>query len=454
MGYFGFRWFVVCALGLFSNYTSASPPSVKNVTVTLFQWPFEAIAAECPKLASLGYGYVETSPVHEHVQGSQWWVSYQPVSYRIAGRLGGEEAFKKMIARCHQAGIKIIVDVVLNHMTKGGGLGTGGSVYSKYDYPGTYQVQDFHWCHSPIYDYRDRDNVQNCELDSLADLDTASHYVRSKLAAFLNHLISLQVDGFRIDAAKHISAADVEAIKAKLNKNVFWVQEVIYGEGEAVQPEEYLHLGDIDEFRYGRDLKRVFNNEKLHYLANFGEGWGYLASQKARVFIDNWDTERNGSTLNYKDGQNYILANIFMLSYPYGSPNVYSGYQFSNADSGSPEARPCFNNWLCQHRWRALANMVAFYNAVQGQPLTNWWSNNNNAIAFGRGSKGFVIINHENKTLSATFQTSLWPGVYCDIIHGDITDGGKCTGPSYQVDANGTLTAFVNANDALALYSS
>lgn len=444
-----------CIIFSFTEYSWADNfqlESRRKVTVTLFQWPFDSVAKECAMLAKTGYGYVEISPVQEHIRGPQWWTSYQPVSYQIAGRLGDESSFKNMITQCHMAGVKVIVDVVINHMTRGYGVGTKGTRYSKYDYPGTYQVQDFHWCRTNINDYSDRDNVQNCELDSLADLDTGSDYVRSKIASFLNHLIALDVDGFRIDAAKHISADDLTAIRGRLVKNIFWVQEVIYSEGEAVNPLEYRHLGDLDEFRYGRDLKRIFEREKLAYLKSFGEAWGYLPGNIARSFIDNWDTERNNSTLNYKEAENYLLANIFMLAHPYGSPNVYSGYRFNHIDAGPPVTTVCSRDWVCQHRFPAIKNMVKFYNAVFDTPLTDWWTNESNAIAFGRGDKGFLVINHEEFAITETFKTSLPAGVYCDVIHGNPDLRGNCTGETYQVDEKGKFTARIEANDALAIY--
>ena len=438
----------------------ATPPGAKDVTATLFQWRFDAVARECTEtLGPKGYGFVEVSPATEHVQGPEWWTSYQPVSYRIAGRLGDRAAFKKMIDTCHAAGVKVIADAVINHMAGrvGGGVGTGGSSYGKYDYPGYYQTQDFHSCRRPIDNYQDRYNVQNCELVELADLDTGSTYVRGRIAEYLDDLASLGVDGFRIDAAKHIAADDLAAIKAATTtaKNRFWVFEVIHGAGEAVQPEEYQGLGDVDEFRYGRDLKRIFTGERLAYLENFGASWGYLPSAKARTFIDNWDTERNGSTLTYRDGSTYTLANVFMLAHPYGSPNVYSGYEFSQHDAGPPNggAAACFSNgWKCQHRWRQIANMVAFRNTAAGTGITNWWSNGNNAIAFGRGDRAFVAINRESTPLTRTFTTSLPAGTYCDVQHGDPTGDGGCTGPVYTVGPDGTFTATVGAGDAIALH--
>src|SRR2546430_1424130 len=165
-----------------------------------------------------------------------------------------------MVSTWHSAGVKVIVDAVINHMTSQNSPGTGwaGSAYSHYDYPGTYQVQDFHHCgrngNDDIVNYNDRYEVQNCELVNLADLDTGADYVRGKLAGYLNDLLSLGADGFRMDASKHMPAADIAAIKARLTRSPYMVQEVIYGAGEPITPNEYTGNGDVHEFRYGKDL--------------------------------------------------------------------------------------------------------------------------------------------------------------------------------------------------------
>ncbi|MFB7285535.1 carbohydrate-binding module family 20 domain-containing protein [Actinacidiphila glaucinigra] len=439
-------------VGVSQQPAEAAPPGSKDVTATLFEWKFASVAKECTNtLGPAGYGYVEVSPPQEHVQGAQWWTSYQPVSYRIAGRLGDSTAFRNMVDTCHAAGVKVVADAVINHMSAGSGTGTGGTSYSKYNYPGYYQNQDFHSCRTNISDYINRDNVQNCELVGLSDLNTGSDYVRSTIAAYMNDLIALGVDGFRIDAAKHMAASDLAAIKARLsNPSVFWVQEVIYGSGEAVQPGEYTGTGDVDAFQGAYDLKRIFTSEKLAYLSNWGASWGagYLSGGSSRTFVDNWDTERNGSTLNYKAGATYTLANVYMLAWPYGSPNVYSGYEFSDNDAGPPNGgtvNACYSDgWKCQHAWPQIAGMVGFRNAVAGTAVTNWWSNGNNAIAFGRGSKGYVAINHESGPLTQTFTTSLPAGTYCDVQH---------SGATYTVGSDGRFTATIGASDAVALHT-
>lgn len=87
--------------------------------------------------------------------------------------------------------------------------------------------------------------------------------------------------------------------------------------------------------------------------------------------------------------------------------------------------------------------MVAFRNATRGQSVTNWWDNGYQAIAFGRGSKGYVAINHESFSLSRTYQTSLPAGTYCNVQNNT----------SVTVNSSGQLTATLGANTALAIYA-
>ncbi|MFJ7067023.1 carbohydrate-binding module family 20 domain-containing protein [Streptomyces sp. NPDC101115] len=431
----------------------ASAPGTKDVTAVMFEWNFASVAKACTdQLGPAGYGYVQVSPPQERIQGTQWWTAYQPVSYKIAGPLGDRTAFKNMIDTCHAAGVKVVADSVVNHMAGPSDpnatfTGTGGSAYSKYNYPGIYSGADMDDCRATVSNYQDKANVQNCELVGLADLDTGEDWVRGRIAAYMNDLLSLGVDGFRVDAAKHMPAADLANIKSRLtNPSVYWKQEAIHGAGEAVSPSEYLGNGDVQEFRYARDLKRVLQNEKLAYLKNFGEAWGYMPSGQSGVFVDNHDTERGGDTLNYKDGANYTLASVFMLAWPYGSPDVHSGYEWSDKDAGAPnnhQVSACYSNgWKCQHAWREISSMVAFRNTARGQAVTDWWDNGNNAVAFGRGSKAYVAINHETSALSRTFQTSLPAGTYCDVQSGN----------PVTVNSTGQFTATLGANTALALH--
>ncbi|MBY8866989.1 MULTISPECIES: carbohydrate-binding module family 20 domain-containing protein [Streptomyces] len=426
----------------------ASAPGGKDVTAVMFEWNFASVAKACTdELGPDGYGYVQVSPPNEHIQGSTWWTAYQPVSYKIGTKLGDRAAFKNMVDTCHAAGVKVVADAVINHMANASGTGTAGSSFSKYDYPGLYSAADMDDCTSVISNYADRWNVQHCELVGLPDLDTNEEYVRRTIAGYLNDLLSLGVDGFRIDAAKHIAEDDLANIKSRLtDPGVYWKQETIGAAGEAVQPSEYYNTGDVQEFHYAYDLKRVFTGEKLAELKNFGEAWGYVPSGKASVFVTNHDTERNGATLTYKNGAAYTLAHVFMLAWPYGSPDVHSGYEFTDNDAAGPDngqVGACYTDgWKCQHAWREIASMVKFRNTAAGTAVTDWWDNGGNQIAFGRGDKAYVAINHEGSSLTRTFQTSLPAGDYCDVQ----------SGKGVTVNSAGQFTATLGADTALALH--
>ncbi|MEE1928616.1 carbohydrate-binding module family 20 domain-containing protein [Streptomyces sp. TRM 70351] len=428
----------------------AAPPGGKDVTAVMFSWTFDSVARACTDtLGPAGYGYVQVSPPQEHIQGGQWWTAYQPVSYKIASRLGNRAQFRSMVNTCRAAGVNVVVDAVINHMSAGSGTGTGGSRYTKYDYPAApYGSGDFNDCRSSSIDYRNRYQVQNCELVGLSDLRTSKEYVRQRIADYLNDLLSMGVAGFRVDAVKHMPADDLRAIKAKLsNPGVYWKQEAIFGAGEAVSPDEYRGTGDVQEFRYARDLKRTFQNERLANLRAFGESWGYMPGGESAVFVTNHDTERVGDTLTYKNGADYTLAHVFMLAWPYGSPDVHSGYEFTDHDAGPPNGgtvNACYSGgWSCQHAWREISSMVGFRNSARGQGVTNWWDNGNDAIAFGRGSRAYVALNHEGSALTRTFQTSLPAGQYCDVQ----------SGRGVTVDGSGRFTATLGAGTALALHA-
>jgi alpha-amylase len=448
---------------------SSADPGPKDVIVHLFEWPWASVANECVNvLGPKGFGGVQVSPPQEHVvlagSGYPWWQDYQPVSYRLVSRRGDRAAFANMVSTCHTAGVKIYVDAVLNHMAGGASTGTGsdGSGYSHYGYPSVpYGNDDFHHCgrngNDDIASWTDRWEVQNCELVDLSDLKTESSYVRGKLTGYLADLRSLGVDGFRVDAAKHVPVADLAAVYGGIG-GAYVYQEVIEGGPGEISPTEYTGIGDVTEFRYGDVVGNAFRDGNLGNLNNLASAM-LLGSADAVAFVDNHDTQRNGrARLTYKDGNNYALAEAFMLAWPYGVPQVMSSFSFGSADQGPPAASngttnqvTCGSGWVCEHRWRTTANLVGLRNATAGAAVTNWWSNGSSQIAFGRSGKGYVAFNRDGATLSRTFQTDLPAGTYCDVANGDFTSG-SCTGTVYTVDSSGRFAASLPPGGMLALH--
>jgi alpha-amylase len=292
----------------------------------------------------------------------------------------------------------------------------------------------------------------------LNDLKTESDYVRGKIAAYMNDLISLGVTGFRIDAAKHIPSGDIANIVSRLNGSPYIFQEVIGGNNEPITPSQYTYIGDVTEFNFTNTLGHYFKGRgSLKDLRNIGIWSGWLASSDAITFVANHDNQRQntGNIITHKDGMNINnIAHVFMLGFPYGYPKVMSSYDWANHDQGPPTsgANNCNNGWLCEHRNREIANMVGFRNATKDAfYVSNWWDNGANLIAFGRGNLGFVAINGESYNSVVTLQTGLAAGNYCDVINGDYVNG-NCTGPSITVNSNGTATFNLPAKKASAIH--
>lgn len=443
----------------------------RNGIVHLFEWKWNDIAVECETfLAPNGYAGVQVSPPNENIiaPGRPWWERYQPVSYRLITRSGNEASFLDMSRRCNAVGVRIYVDAVINHMSGMSGTGTGGSSANNVamQWPGVpYGPGDFN-PRCTIYTYMDRYQVRNCWLVGLADLNQGVSWVRDRIVDFMNHLISLGVAGFRVDAMKHMWPGDMQIIFNRLNSlntnfgfpansRPFLTQEVIDLGGEAITKHEYTHLGTVTEFKYSSEIGRVFRGlNQLRWLRNFGTDWGLLPSHLALTFVDNHDNQRGHGSggdhiLTYKQFRQYKMATAFHLSWGFGINRVMSSFEFTNGDQGPPADasgnllspiinadKTCSGGWVCEHRWRQVYNMIQFSNAVSGQSVSNWWDNGSNQIAFSRGNRGFIVFNAQTSGLNQNLATGLPAGVYCDVASGS-KEGNACTGGTVTVGLDG-----------------
>lgn len=357
-----------------------------SVMVHLFEWKWNDIARECEEfLAPNGYAGVQVSPPTENtiIGARPWWERYQPVSYGLTTRSGNEASFVDMTRRCNAVGVRIYIDLLLNHMSATTGVGTGGSTGNAgtMSFPAVpYTAADFH---TPCdIDWGNADSIRRCQLVGLLDLDQSRENVRSALVSMMNHFISLGVAGFRADAMKHMHPADLANIFGRLdnlnvnfgfpaNQRPYIVGEVIDHGGEAISGSEYTSIAQITEFRYSDGLARSFRGQSaLRWLNNIGEGWSFHPSNRVLTFVDNHDTQRGGA-LSYKDGRLYIMATAFHLAWNYGTPRIMSSFDFNGHDQGPPQDSngnlvspvinadgSCGGGWICEHRWRQMANMV------------------------------------------------------------------------------------------------
>jgi len=466
----------------------------RDVIANLFEWNWPSIANECRTvLGPAGYGGVQVAPPQDSLKrtatgnGSTvlhpWWEVYQPVDYHLTSRMGTEAQFKSMVATCRWAGVKVYADAVINHMTGQGNLSYGGTGYTKYNYTGLYTPADFHSypadCPVPpttgsadregsIQDFNDYTQVFNCELVGLSDLRTQSNYVRNTLAAYLNKLLSYGVSGFRVDAAKHIGQTDLAAIEARLHNTVdggrpYLALEVGTGSPGRISPWAFQGVGDLLGFDYASQIHDAFksynsppNDGNIGDLKIFGARSGLLPSNKELVFVENHDSERNGSTLNYKDPNNTI-ATEFMLAWPHGTPQVYASFAWATPDDSPPANADglvtntvCDNTtWVCVDRYTGVAHMVRWHNYVAKAPVANWYDDGANLVAFSRGDRGFFSTNNETAAKTVTVRTGLQPGSYCDIIHGAKVNR-SCSGPTVTVHQHGVATITIGSYDSVA----
>ncbi len=392
--------------------------------------------------------------------------------------MGNEAQFAAMVKTCRKAGVGVIADVVVNHMTGQGSVSYGGVHYTKYDYRGLYGPGDFHvptgecpTASGNIEDFNNIRQVTRCELVSLSDLRTETTSVQAKLASYLNKLLDYGVSGFRVDAAKHIAEADLVAIGTRLHPTLdgtrpYIALEVPPGSPGVLAPRAYTDIANVLGFDFASTVQAAFKSYppgatgNITSLRGLGESTGLLPSDRTLTFVENHDTERNGSTLSYQDGATNILATEFMLAQPYGRPEVYSSFTFTSPDDSPPaDARGyvtdtvCGPTWTCLHRNTGVEGMVQFANTAGSTPQQHWYDDGVNAIAFSRGKLGWVALNNATTAVRATVQTGLRPGRYCDLVTGGLrsANGGSCAGTVVTVRADGTVTGSVPAKGAIAI---
>ena len=484
-------------------------PTPPNSILVLFGWKWLDIMHEVPFLAEHGYDAIKISPPQEFVlrSGNPWWEIYQPVSYNLSRFYGTQEEFIKMVDFCHGYGIKVYADLVINHMAdfsldESQRIGTNGTKFAKYCY-GPLNGDNDYYGFDDFYHFHDGGNKQISHEDystlegawhlehydflNLPKLNLKSRHVIDVLRKYVKYLLSLGIDGFRLDAAKHLSMKSVERLLLGLRTQDS-AKPFIYQEYYANVPmgidlhsfmEKYFRIGYVTSFKYGEFLADAIlgRNNNLQKLVeySFGSSWIHYPENRTVTVIDNHDTERMmENMLNYRSTENnaYVLAYIFMLAWPFGVPKIMSSFKFTSHDDAIPKSAvwqngrcTCFDKdsqWIVQHRWDAIANMVLFRSRTIDAPgVSHRWVNGNQ-IAFARVSekpgkavvaKGFIAINATAHILRRRFETGLPSGKYYNLIASRLSLG-KMHGPLITVEKYGHATIEIGPHDAVALLPS
>jgi len=372
--------------------TLAHSPSTNDSFVHLFEWPYESIALECEQqLAPSGFKAIQISPVNEVISNETWWARYQPVTFdKFTSRSGNEEQLKTMIERCNSVGIDVYADVVINHTADygGEGVGTAGTEWKIKQHP-MFDPSHYH-SHCIIEDYGNADEVQNCQLGALPDLDTSQPYVQKQLRDYINRLSEMGIKGFRIDAAKHMHPADIDKILTGVTSWRFL--EVIGNPiaGPELQPEAYQALGAVTDFNIAHQFREALSNQgdwsKLMFSA---------PSYSSVTFVDNHDTERHDAK-QYQHGASdnlYRQAQILLLLGAPGYPKLLSGFQYDNKDAAAPDATPCSEPWRCWHREPSLVQATKLRKQYGHLDIQNWQVIDHKLVHFTREDSLWVVVN-------------------------------------------------------------
>lgn len=160
-----------------------------------FNWTMAEVKAELPNIAAAGFGSVQLSPLQrgDVKTGSPWHDLYRP--YDLAFKSSGMGSGDDLTALCAEAanyGIKIIVDVVANHVDK-----TSGYHDTWWDSNGRVR-----WNGS--INYGDRYSITHGQLGDYGDINSEDAEVCARGKAYVESLKAMGVKGIRWDAAKHI----------------------------------------------------------------------------------------------------------------------------------------------------------------------------------------------------------------------------------------------------------
>lgn len=194
-----------------------------GVILHAWNWSYKDIEKNLDKIAYAGFSAVQTSPVQQpkgysdtdSAISSSWWKLYQPISFSIGNAwLGTKAELKSLCQKAEDYNIKIIVDIVANHMANVDGYNGISQEIEKYE-PKIYQNRNYYF-----RPYKDENNINFSASDAsvknvcqgslggLPDLNTNDSYIQERVLSLLKECIDCGVDGFRFDAAKHIETSE------------------------------------------------------------------------------------------------------------------------------------------------------------------------------------------------------------------------------------------------------
>jgi glycosidase len=367
--------------------------------------------------------------------------------------------FDNLVTAAHQNGIKVIVDFAPNHSTQDN-AGEFGALYDNGTFLGNYTNDTNGYFHhnGNIQNWDDRYQVQYYTLFNLADINqehaTMDAYMKASAQLFQQH----GVDGFRIDAIKHITWGWQYSLANSIYTNG---DSFLFGEWYQTSTADPLYR---DSYKYANKsgismldfplntaIRNVFGSN-----ANFSEIDNVLAAEAANftwdedlvTFIDNHDMTRFPSVNSNQTRLHQALA--FILTQR-GIPCIYYGteqYLVNNTSGGGdPYNRPMMNAFSTSTTAYTLTNRLSALRrnntaVPYGSTQQRWMSND--VYVYERRFYGNVVLVAINKGAGAAqiagLNTALPAGNYGDHLTGLLS--GVNISVASGTGGNNPVTAF------------
>ena len=424
---------------VFAATPKASEISIQDgVTLHCWNWSFKNIEAKLDIIKSLGYTTIQTSPIQEAKQPTlnfptnDWWVYYQPANFVIDNTgnsaLGTKADFESMCKAAHERGIKVVVDIVANHManTETGTNGFAESVAKDI----RNDADCWHDITKNTSNYNSRFDVTQYCMTGLPDLNTSNKKVQNLVLDYLKECIDAGADGFRFDAAKHIEVPEdgdfgsdfwptvvngaKDYAKQSRNLDLYCYGELLDAVGGGLTPSVYTKYMSVTDNGWSANLLStvVLSGNAASYNANFGKG----SANQIVVWPESHDTYADGSTMdvsetNINKAWALIAGRAEVMGLYLARPANFS--QLLGAASNTAWAYP------------EVAAVNQFHTAFVGQ---SEYVTNENGIAYvERGDSGVVLVNCKgtNAEINVT-ANQMKDGTYTDQITGNtftVADG-------------------------------
>lgn len=391
-----------------------------------------------PHMQKLGINAIYFSPVFESDTHG-----YNTRDYRkLDVRLGTNEDFKEVCKALHEAGIRVVLDGVFNHVGRGFGpfqdvvQNRGNSRYTgwfyRIDFGGNSNYNDGLWYEGWEGNYDlVKLNLQNPEVADYL-LESVKYWVDE-----------FDIDGLRLDVAYSLDEGFVRRLHdytKGLKEDFYLLGEMLHGDYNRLMNDAMLDSATNYECYKG--LYSSFNSMNLFeivhsLLRQFGpENWTLYRGKHLLSFVDNHDVTRVASILSNEKHLPLIYALMFGMP---GIPCVYYGSEWgekAEKHQGDPALRPCLEAPV----WNELSEFISKlamakrqsealnYGAFRSVVLTN------KQCIFERKTdteRVLVAINADDQDFVAHFDAGC--GQAQDLITGELHDfGGGSTLPAYS----------------------